>query len=280
MTLGERQVGIDFLWCPSHCGLWGNEEAERCAAEGSAMSQDNIPWTYHSAQAKIRRNIKNTSAEHPRCKRVYCDSNSVPKFPLDEDLTRREQVTLSRLRSGHHTEIRYWRIKIDDEIESECRTCGLAEETMEHIMEDCPAMRNHYPEDWNLHKMTTNPRKTLEIWQRFLDKINPIDFGQKRRRLDIHHLQHTHTTVAAVFAKLSRKRTQRNAEGAEDAVILAMAFASADFLEVSFHFQQQQQQNTLQVVYRQINVFGAVGNSVSYSSLLLYCNKDNVLPGR
>ena len=56
MTLGERQVGIVFLWCPSHCGLWGNEEADRCAAEGSAMSQDNIPWTYHSAQAKIRRN--------------------------------------------------------------------------------------------------------------------------------------------------------------------------------------------------------------------------------
>ena len=170
MTLGERQVGIVFLWCPSHCGLWENEEADRCAAEGSAMSQDNIPWTYHSAQAKIRRNIKNTSVEHPRCKRVYCDSNSVPKFPLDEDLTRREQVTLSRLRSGHHTEIRYWRINIDDEIESECRTCGLAEETMEHIMEDCPTMRNHYPEDWNLHKMTTNPRKALEIWQRFLTR--------------------------------------------------------------------------------------------------------------
>ena len=173
MTLAERQAGIVFLWCPSHCGLWGNEEADRCAAEGSAMSQDNIPWTYHSAQAKTRRSIKNTIVEHPRCKRVYCDSNSVPKFPSDEDLTRREHITLSRLRSGHHTEIRYWRIKIDDEIKSECRICGLAEETIEHIMEDCPAMRNHYPEDWNLHKMTTNSRKALEIWQHFLDKVNP-----------------------------------------------------------------------------------------------------------
>ena len=56
--LAERQVGIVFLWCHSHWGLWGNEEADKCAAEGSAMSQDNIPWTYHSARAKIRRRIK------------------------------------------------------------------------------------------------------------------------------------------------------------------------------------------------------------------------------
>ena len=56
--LAERQVGIVFLWCHSHWGLWGNEEADRCAAEASAMSKDNIPWTYHSAQAKIRRRIK------------------------------------------------------------------------------------------------------------------------------------------------------------------------------------------------------------------------------
>ena len=119
--IAERQVGITFMWCPSHCGSWGNEEADRCAAEGSAMPQDNIPWTFHSAQAKITKTMKNTIVEHPNCRITYCKSNAVPNFPSDEDMTRREQVTLSRLRSGHHTEIHYLRAKIDNETETDCR---------------------------------------------------------------------------------------------------------------------------------------------------------------
>ena len=50
---------------------------------------------------------------------------------------------------------------------------SLAEETVDLIMEDCPAILNHYPEDCKLIKMTTNQRKGLEIWHLLVDKINP-----------------------------------------------------------------------------------------------------------
>ena len=35
--------GLEMLWVPGHCGLEGNERADRMAGEGAAGDQEGIP---------------------------------------------------------------------------------------------------------------------------------------------------------------------------------------------------------------------------------------------
>ena len=55
-------------------------------------------------------------------------------------LSRRKQVTFSRLWSDHHPDLRYWMNKIDREESTLCRGCGMGEETAEHVLLECPVI--------------------------------------------------------------------------------------------------------------------------------------------
>lgn len=89
------------------------------------------------------------------------------RYPDDEGLTRKEQTTLSRLRSGHHPALRYWRHKMNLEAETGCRVCGGAEETALHALTDCDAVKHMYPQGWKPHGLVTDTRKALEIWRKW-----------------------------------------------------------------------------------------------------------------
>ena len=53
-------------WIPSHCGIDGNEEADRLAGEGSLQDQTNQETTYEEAKTLIKRHQKQKWLEsHP-----------------------------------------------------------------------------------------------------------------------------------------------------------------------------------------------------------------------
>ena len=130
---------IRWVWCLSHCGVEGNEKADRCAATGCSLEQKPIPLNFDTAKAQIRKTYKD-DIKHELCKKVYTRRTD------DKHLNRKEQVNISRLRSGHHPELRYWRKKINEIEDDTCRLCGTDSETAEHVIK-CPGTRDTIPQE-------------------------------------------------------------------------------------------------------------------------------------
>ena len=149
---------IRWVWCPSHCGVEGNEKADRCAARGCSLEQKSIPLNFDTAKAQIRKTYKD-EIKHELCKKVYTRRTD------DKNLSRKEQVTISRLRCGHHPELRYWRKKINEIEDDTCRLCGTDSETAEHVLIKCPGIRDTIPQEWDLPNLVSDPKKALEIWE-------------------------------------------------------------------------------------------------------------------
>ena len=156
------QNGAKFtmVWCPSHCGTEGNEAADKLAEEGTRLEQ-NIPYTYETAKTCIRRHIRAPPLRHPTIRRIYQDGRK-----KDSDLTRSEQVNISRLRCNHHTNLRYWTHKVGLTEDDRCRLCGLTSETVEHIFERCNGMNDERGEI-DVTILNTNPKKALDFWKKW-----------------------------------------------------------------------------------------------------------------
>ena len=56
---------------------------------------------------------------------------------------RTKSPSISRLKSDHHPDQKYWLHKIGRVLDTVCRKCGMGKETVEHTMGECP--RFHQP---------------------------------------------------------------------------------------------------------------------------------------
>lgn len=58
--------------------------------------------------------------------------------PDETTLGRVDRVHLSRLRCGHHPGLLSYEARLRPETDPTCRWCGLREESLTHLFEDCP----------------------------------------------------------------------------------------------------------------------------------------------
>ena len=74
-------------------------------------------------------------------------------------LSMKDQVSISRLRSGHHPDLKYWLHMIGKSLDTVCRKYGAVEETVERSMGECP--RIHHPTSQlpKPYLIATNPSK-------------------------------------------------------------------------------------------------------------------------
>ena len=147
--MSHNDQHLTMMWCPGHCNIDGNERADKCANEGCKLPQESVSHSFNTAKAVIRRHLKDPPIEHPLANKVYANGPDRRK-PMDKELNREQQVTISRLRSGHHTQLNYWRKKTDLTSDDKCRLCGTAPETIQHIMEECPGRNDSRPPSWDL----------------------------------------------------------------------------------------------------------------------------------
>ena len=163
--MSHNDQHLTMVWCPGHCNIDGNERADKCANEGSKLPQESVSHSFNTAKAVIRRHLKDPPIEHPLANKVYVNGPHRRK-PMDKELNREQQVTISRLRSGHHTQLNYWRKKTDLTSDDKCRLCGTAPETIQHIMEKCPGMNDSRPPSWDVAALAKSPLEALRFYER------------------------------------------------------------------------------------------------------------------
>jgi len=108
---------VVFQWVPGHCGLEGNDQADRAAKEATALQRadaERVPVTYQAAKALILREVRGRPPEHVRTRQVYTCRTGDSGHP------RRTGVLLAQLRSGHCMALASYRAKVGRGISPTC----------------------------------------------------------------------------------------------------------------------------------------------------------------
>lgn len=149
--LTERHRVV-LQWIPSHCNVHGNEAADALAKERTRKNQSDKSTTYSEAKTIIKVKQRDLwNQKHP-----HFDENDAY-----HSLTRSEQVTIFRLRTGpnrfkHHMH----RLRICDT--DQC-LCGNGSQTVEHLLRSCTNHKSLRERIW-LHPITMNQKLYGSQW--------------------------------------------------------------------------------------------------------------------
>ena len=58
LFLLKNKTSVALQWIPSHCGVGGNEEADRLSKMGSKLEQSAHPMSYNEAKTILRNNFR------------------------------------------------------------------------------------------------------------------------------------------------------------------------------------------------------------------------------
>ena len=83
------------------------------AKEGTTVEQEGDSHHYDSAKAAMRPSTKEPPITHERLRHIYGEGGEKVNRKLESlQLSRKDQVSISILRSGHHPDLKYWLHKI------------------------------------------------------------------------------------------------------------------------------------------------------------------------
>lgn len=135
-------------WVPGHCNITGNETADRLAKQGSKLPQLENEIDLSEAKMIIRTTINNRwHTKHPKHQ---------PSDPYHH-LTRKDQITIFRLRTGHNFLKKHMFNKFKLGGTASC-SCAQEEEDAEHILQRCPRYADLRETHW---PTTTDIRQKL-----------------------------------------------------------------------------------------------------------------------
>ena len=156
----SQGTNVAVQWIPAHCGVFGNEEADRLAKHGSTLKQQENSVSYREAKTLIKRDVKSRSKEL----KDYNPGDAI------HDLKRHQQVVVFRLRTGHcRLRAHLYRLGLSPTPNCPCET-GL--HTPEHVLQDCPLHHDLriklWPEGASLEYKLWGPKPNLETTANFI----------------------------------------------------------------------------------------------------------------
>ena len=77
--LAESGKSLVFTWVPSHCGLPGNELADRVAGQACQLDQAEVEAPFDACKAAIKRRRGTRAYKNQRTRLVYGDSGGVKR---------------------------------------------------------------------------------------------------------------------------------------------------------------------------------------------------------
>lgn len=136
--LGRTGCQIVLQWIPSHCGIPGNELADKAAKEATKLNPEipnDQPISYDIAKSLIKRGISDPPPEHPLVKQTYCNHTYKKDLSVRN---RKEGTTLAQLRTGHCLLLASYRHRIDETKSDICPLCEEEPQTVDHWLTKCP----------------------------------------------------------------------------------------------------------------------------------------------
>ncbi|GFS19560.1 ribonuclease H1 [Elysia marginata] len=115
---------MEFPWIPSHCGIPGNERAERLAKEGSKQDQTTESFFYQ----EVKSVIKAIYSERWKAE----NTNYSFKRDMMHQLPRKEQCTIFRLGDGQ-CQLRAHQYRMGTSQTPMCE-CGTSRQTANHLL--------------------------------------------------------------------------------------------------------------------------------------------------
>ncbi|GBM90763.1 hypothetical protein AVEN_188985-1 [Araneus ventricosus] len=103
-TLSQKSR-VCFQWIPSHVGVFGNEEADVLAKEGSALPSATSSELFTSEIFSVHKAKANSAWKNPPTHDWYAGNR--PGLSLQSVGTRSAQTALARLRSGHIKSLKF-----------------------------------------------------------------------------------------------------------------------------------------------------------------------------
>ncbi|GBN23477.1 hypothetical protein AVEN_102904-1 [Araneus ventricosus] len=101
----REEVLLQNTMIPSHVGVFGNEEADVLAKEGSALPSASSSELFTSEIYSIHKAIANSAWRNPPTHDWYAGNR--PGLSLQSVGTRSAQTALARLRSGHIKSLKF-----------------------------------------------------------------------------------------------------------------------------------------------------------------------------
>ena len=141
----DFNIQLVLQWIPGHTNIHGNDKADTLAKKGSRLEQHNKSAPINTTKQIIRHIYKekwmDMWAEGTTGRVVYNHMNSVKPDDSINQLNRKGQTSIFRLRTGH-LPLNFHLNTIKPTHPPMCLLCDHAYETVEHLLFRCPALQD------------------------------------------------------------------------------------------------------------------------------------------
>ena len=142
--LYNKGIDVQICWIPAHVGISGNEKADRAAKRAitSTIKESKIPIGDYINTLKpfIWERWQNMWDEQPVTNKLKEIKTTVKPWSSSIQVTRKHEVTLTRLRIGH-TRLTHGHLMNTNDLPPKCDQCNV-NLSIKHIFTNCTKFTN------------------------------------------------------------------------------------------------------------------------------------------